>query len=88
MSRPGHDAYDENGDVQIKMTAGCSVPCTPPVTVWLFSGFYRRKKPRTSMMVPVIEASSTCGVRGLIAAPARFPPSLNFIPSRNFKRSL
>lgn len=21
-SRPGHDAYDENGDVQIKMTAG------------------------------------------------------------------
>jgi len=25
MSRPGHDAYDENGDVQIKMTAGRSV---------------------------------------------------------------
>jgi hypothetical protein len=22
MSRPGHDAYDANGDVQIKMTAG------------------------------------------------------------------
>ncbi len=25
MSRPGHDAYDANGDVQIKMTAGTSV---------------------------------------------------------------
>ena len=25
MSRPGHDAYDANGDVQIKMTAGASV---------------------------------------------------------------
>jgi hypothetical protein len=25
MSRPGHDAYDANGDVQIKMTAGKSV---------------------------------------------------------------
>ncbi|HMC30517.1 MAG TPA: hypothetical protein VKL99_06745 [Candidatus Angelobacter sp.] len=25
MSRPGHDAYDINGDVQIKMTAGKSV---------------------------------------------------------------
>ncbi len=25
MSQPGHDAYDENGDVQIKMTAGRSV---------------------------------------------------------------
>jgi hypothetical protein len=24
-SRPGHDAYDGNGDVQIKMTAGISV---------------------------------------------------------------
>jgi hypothetical protein len=25
MSKPGHDAYDDNGDVQIKMTAGRSV---------------------------------------------------------------
>jgi hypothetical protein len=25
MSRPGHDAFDANGDVQIKMTAGKSV---------------------------------------------------------------
>ncbi len=25
MSRPGHDAYDTNGDVQIKMTAGNKV---------------------------------------------------------------
>src|SRR5437588_3642356 len=25
MSRPGHDAHDANGDVQIKMTAGTSV---------------------------------------------------------------
>jgi hypothetical protein len=25
MSRPGHDAYDANGDVQIKMTGGSSV---------------------------------------------------------------
>jgi hypothetical protein len=25
MSQPGHDAYDANGDVQIKMTAGKSV---------------------------------------------------------------
>jgi hypothetical protein len=25
MSRPGHDAFDANGDVQIKMTAGTSV---------------------------------------------------------------
>jgi hypothetical protein len=25
MSRPGHDAYDANGDVQIKMTGGKSV---------------------------------------------------------------
>jgi len=25
MSRPGHDAYDAKGDVQIKMTAGTSV---------------------------------------------------------------
>jgi len=25
MSHPGHDAYDENGEVQIKMTAGKSV---------------------------------------------------------------
>jgi uncharacterized protein DUF6998 len=25
MSRPGHDAYDGNGNVQIKMTAGTSV---------------------------------------------------------------
>lgn len=25
MSRPGHDAYDVNGDVQIKMTAGRSI---------------------------------------------------------------
>ena len=25
MSRPGHDAYDANGDVQIKMTAGTRV---------------------------------------------------------------
>ena len=25
MSRSGHDAYDANGDVQIKMTAGKSV---------------------------------------------------------------
>lgn len=25
MSRPGHDAYDANGDVQIKMTGGNSV---------------------------------------------------------------
>src|SRR5271156_6477480 len=25
MSKPGHDAYDSNGDVQIKMTAGNSV---------------------------------------------------------------
>jgi hypothetical protein len=25
MSRPGHDAYDANGDVQIKMTAGGSI---------------------------------------------------------------
>src|SRR5258707_6333850 len=25
MSRPGHDAYDDNGDVQIKMTAGTSI---------------------------------------------------------------
>jgi len=25
MSHPGHDAYDTNGDVQIKMTAGNSV---------------------------------------------------------------
>lgn len=24
-SRPGHDAYDKNGDVQIKMTAGTSI---------------------------------------------------------------
>jgi hypothetical protein len=24
-SRPGHDAYDANGDVQIKMTAGSSI---------------------------------------------------------------
>lgn len=25
MGRPGHDAYDDNGDVQIKMTAGKGV---------------------------------------------------------------
>jgi hypothetical protein len=25
MSKPGHDAFDANGDVQIKMTAGNSV---------------------------------------------------------------
>jgi len=25
MSRPGHDAYDANGDIQIKMTAGTRV---------------------------------------------------------------
>src|SRR5882724_7014000 len=25
MSRAGHDAYDSNGDVQIKMTAGSSI---------------------------------------------------------------
>lgn len=25
MSQPGHDAFDENGDVQIKMTAGKSI---------------------------------------------------------------
>jgi hypothetical protein len=25
ISRPGHDAYDANGDVQIKMTAGSKV---------------------------------------------------------------
>ena len=25
MSQPGHDAYDANGDVQIKLTAGNSV---------------------------------------------------------------
>ena len=25
MSQPGHDAYDANGDVQIKMTAGKSI---------------------------------------------------------------
>ena len=25
MSRPGHDAYDANGDVQIKITAGSSI---------------------------------------------------------------
>ncbi len=25
MSQPGHDAYDANGDVQIKMTAGTSI---------------------------------------------------------------
>jgi hypothetical protein len=30
MSRPGHDAYDANGDVQIKMTAGSSVAMYDP----------------------------------------------------------
>jgi uncharacterized protein DUF6998 len=30
MSRRGHDAYDANGDVQIKMTAGTSVAMYAP----------------------------------------------------------
>jgi len=30
MSRPGHDAYDANGDVQIKMTGGTGVAMYGP----------------------------------------------------------
>jgi hypothetical protein len=41
MSRPGHDAYDANGDVQIKMTAGKSVAmygeCTRLVVLCIVS---------------------------------------------------
>src|SRR5438270_14098346 len=41
MSRPGHDAYDANGDVPFKMTASRSVAmyatCDRPVMLWAVS---------------------------------------------------
>ena len=40
-SQPGHDAYDENGDVQIKLTAGKAISmydtCVRLVVLWIVS---------------------------------------------------
>jgi hypothetical protein len=47
-SYPGHDAFDADGDVQIKMTGGESVSlyATCDRLEW-YSGSYRPKRPRS-----------------------------------------
>jgi hypothetical protein len=53
ISYRGHDAYDANGDVQIKMTAGKNVAMHAPCLRLSFSVSYLPKKQRSSMTVPV-----------------------------------
>ena len=53
MSKPGHDAFDANGDVQIKLTAGKSIACTHVAFASLCSGSYRRKRLRSFTTGPV-----------------------------------
>ena len=53
MSKPGHDAFDANGDVQIKLTAGKSIAMYACCVRLVVLRSYRRKRLRSFMTGPV-----------------------------------
>ena len=53
MSKPGHDAFDANGDVQIKLTAGKSIAMYACCVRLVVSGAYPRKRLRAFPTEPV-----------------------------------